>query len=402
MDFELDEQSRRMAETGKRLAATLAERAAAADEQRLIPAESFAELRAAGLYGAGFPAELGGLGVRTTAWLATVEQLARGDASTALGFNMHYVATRLAGELPSFDAAARKHVASLVIEDGALISAPLSEPSSSSLLPGTFLPAVTATRTPDGGLRVSGTKMFASIWEASDYAFMLARPDWSDDPTLVIAFLLPTAQPEHIAVEDVWDTLGMRATRSNKVNIDGAHVPAELVLGPIDNFVANWIVAQAAITWGGYTGCYLGLAEGMVAWLAENLGTRKAKGYAQPMGYHPTISSAVGRISTHVEAARLMMYRAAWKADTEGPGLGTCHAYLQAKLMLADAIGRVVELGTTAGGLNSLMRPQGYERMLRDVTTAAIMPPNAYACAEMAGLITMGLDPAQAPSLATG
>jgi hypothetical protein len=69
--------------------------------------------------------------------------------------------------------------------------------------------------------------------------------------------------------------------------------------------------------------------------------------------------------------------------------------------MLADAIGRLVELGTAAGGLNALMRPRGYERMLRDVTTAAIMPPNAYACAEMAGLITMGLDPAQAPSLAT-
>lgn len=401
MDFQLDEQSLRMAETGERLAGVLARSAADADEQRMIPSESFAALRSAGLYGAGLPTDLGGLGVRSTAWLATVEQLAQGDASTALGFNMHYVATRLVGELPTFDTAVRKHVASLVIDDGALISAPLSEPSSSSLLPGSFLPTMTATRTSDGGLRVSGTKMYASIWEASDYAFMFARPDWIDDPTLVIAFLLPVAQPEHIVVTDVWDTLGMRATRSNQVTIDNAHVPAELVLGPIDDFVNNWIVAQASVSWGGYTGCYLGLAEAMVKWLVENLGTRKAKGYAQPMGYHPTISSAIGRVATHIEAARLMMYHAAWKADTAGPGLETCHAYLQAKLMLADAIGRVVELGTTAGGLTALMRPRGYERMLRDVTTAAIMPPNAYACAEMAGLLTMGLNPAQAPSLAT-
>ncbi|GAA4240089.1 acyl-CoA dehydrogenase AcdA [Actinomadura meridiana] len=401
MDFQLDEQSLRMAEIGKQLAAEIAPRAADADEQRAIPTESFAALRSAGLYGAGISTDLGGLGARSMAWLATVEQLAQGDASTALGFNMHYVATRIAAELPSFDPEVKKHVAALVIDDGALISAPLSEPSSSSLLPGTFLPTVTATRAADGGLRVSGTKMFASIWEASDYAFMFARPDWSDDPTSVIAFLLPVEQPEHIVVEDVWHTLGMRATRSNKVNITDAHVPAELVLGPIDDFVTNWIVAQAAVSWGGYTGCYLGLAEGMVGWLTENLGTRTAKGYAQPMGYHPTISSAVGRVATHVEAARLMMYQAAWNADTTGPGLGTCHAYLKAKLMLADAIGRLVELGTAAGGLNALMRPRGYERMLRDVTTAAIMPPNAYACAEMAGLITMGLDPSQAPSLAT-
>src|SRR5437868_4962626 len=101
MDFRLDEQSLRMAEIGKRLAAEIAPRAAAADEQRAIPAESFAALREAGLYGAGLSTDLGGLGARSTAWLATVEQLAQGDASTALGFNMHYVATRIAAELPS-------------------------------------------------------------------------------------------------------------------------------------------------------------------------------------------------------------------------------------------------------------------------------------------------------------
>jgi hypothetical protein len=38
--------------------------------------------------------------------------------------------------------------------------------------------------------------------------------------------------------------------------------------------------------------------------------------------------------------------------------------------------------------------------MLRDATTGPIMPPNALACAEMAGLIAMGLDPAHAPTLA--
>ena len=39
------------------------------------------------------------------------------------------------------------------------------------------------------------------------------------------------------------------------------------------------------------------------------------------------------------------------------------------------------------------------QRMLRDATTGPIMPPNALACAEMAGLVAMGLDPSQAPSL---
>lgn len=400
MHFELDELSTRLADVGRQLAGVFAADAAVNDRDRTVPDQALAALRDAGLYGAGFSRDLGGLDAGAVAWLATMEHLAQGDSSVALGFNMHYVATRLVSQLPMVDDAVRKHVASLVIDGGALISAPLSEPTSSSLLPGSFLPTVVASRTDNGGLCVSGTKMFASIWEASDYAFMFARPDWDDEAGRVVAFLLPTTQPG-IEVTDNWHTLGMRATRSNQVAIADAVVPPELVLFELDDFIPTWIVGQAHVAWGGYTGCYLGVAEAMVSWLQRQLSTRTAKGYAQPMGYHPAISSAVGRISTHVEAARLMMYRAAWTADTNGGGPATCHAYLQAKLMLADAIGRVVELGTTAGGLNSLLESGGYERMLRDVMTGPIMPPNAFACAEMAGLLSMGLDPGQAPSLAT-
>lgn len=399
MDLQLDPQSQELAQIGKRLAEEFAGRSATADADRSISAENFAALRAAGLYGVALSTDLGGWGAGSTQWLATVEQLAAGDASTALGFNMHYVGTRLVSELPMIDIDVKKRIAGLVLDDGALFSAPLSEPASSSLLPGTFLPSVTATRV-DGGLRISGTKMFASIWEVSDYAFMFAHPDWSDDPGHVVGFLVPTDQPDHFDVVDNWDPLGMRATRSNQVKIDGAFVPDDLVLCEFDDFIGNWIIAQAHITWGAYTGCYLGVARGMVAWLVAQLGTRTAKGYAQPMGYHPTISTSVGRLSTHVEAARMMLYRAAATADRDGPGLETCHAYLQAKLMLGDAIGRVVELGTMAGGLNSLMRTAPFERMLRDVMTGPIMPPNALACAEMAGLLTLGLDPSQAPTLA--
>lgn len=400
MDFSLDHKSQRLAALASELASEFALGAAANDHDRLIPPENFDRLRETGLFGAAFSEDLGGLGARSTGWLATIEALAKGDSSTALGFNMHYVATRLVSEFPYVPDHTRKHVASLVIDEGALICAPLSEPASSSLLPSTYLPTLTATRV-DGGLRVSGNKMFASIWEASDYAFVFARPAWSDDPTHVVGFLLPTNQPDRFEVIDNWHTLGMRATRSNQVKIADAFVPDDLVLCEFDDFLGNWIIGQAHVTWGGYTGCYLGVAEALVEWLQGHLGNRSAKGFAQPMGYHPTISSAVGQIAAHVDAARLMMYFAAWEADeNSGPSLRTCHAFLKAKLMVANAIGRITEVGTTAGGLHALMQDHPYERMLRDAATGAIMPPNALACAEMSGLLAMGLDPSQAPTLA--
>lgn len=398
MQFELDPHSRQLAEIGTELAADFAARAAEHDNDRTVAVENLARLREAGLYGVALPTELGGQGARSTQWLALVEALAQGDASTTLGFNMHYVATRIIATLDAVPDEAKKRAAELVL-DGALICAPLSEPSASSLLPATYLPSLSARRVP-GGLEVSGTKMFASFWEASDYAFMFAHPDWSDDPTHVIGFLMPTGQEDAVTVVDDWDTLGMRSTRSNQVRIERAFVPEELVLCELDDFLGNWIVAQAHIAWGGYTGCYLGVAEGMAHWLQGALGSRAAKGYAQPTGYHPTVSSVMGHIATQVEAARLMMYHAAWEADERsGPSLQTCAAFLRAKLMVGTAIHTTSTLGTTAGGLSSLMRSRGYERMLRDATTGSIMPPNALACAEMAGLISMGLDPSEAPAL---
>ncbi|MGW4029230.1 acyl-CoA dehydrogenase family protein [Streptomyces sp. NPDC004838] len=403
MHFGLDEESRELAGLGARLAAEFAPRAQEHDRDRSTATENFAKLRESGLYGVAIPRELGGLGARTTQWLATVEALAKGDASTALGFNMHYVATRIISTLDAVPDDAKKRVADLVVQEGALICAPLSEPSASSLLPATYVPTLSARRV-DGGLEITGNKMFASLWEASDYAFMFAHPEWSDDPSHVVGFLMPTRQDnaDAVTVTDNWDTLGMRSTRSNQVRISGAFVPDDLVLCEFDDFLGNWIVAQAHISWGGYTGCYLGVAEAMAEWLQDALGKRMAKGFAQPMGYHPTISSAMGHVVAQVEAARLMMYHAAWEADeNSGPSLQTCAAFLRAKLMLATAIHTVSTLGTTAGGLSSLMRERGYELMLRDAMTGPIMPPNSLACAEMAGLISMGLDPGQAPALLT-
>lgn len=399
MNFTLDPHSQKLADLGAELATEFAEGAAERDRDRIFAADAYNRMREAGLYGAVMSENLGGGGASTTGWLALMESLAQGDASVALGFNMHYVATRLVSDLPNIDQVAKKRVADLVINDGALISAPLSEPSSSSLLPATYLPSLTATRA-EGGLRITGNKMFASIWEDADYAFMVAKPAWSDNPMHVIGFLMPNDQPDAVEVTDNWDTLGMRSTRSNQVKITEAFVPEDLVLFEFEDFLANWIIAQAHVTWGGYTGAYLGVATAMVKWLREALGTRMAKGYGQPMGYHPTISTSVGHAATQVEAARLMMYRAAWEADTTGPGIETCSAYLRAKLMVATAIGTLTTAGTTAGGLNSLMRAKPFERMLRDAMTGPIMPPNALACAEMAGLLEMGLDPSQAPSLA--
>jgi alkylation response protein AidB-like acyl-CoA dehydrogenase len=191
----------------------------------------------------------------------------------------------------------------------------------------------------------------------------------------------------------------MRATRSNQVNYDGAFVPDDLVLYETENFLESFIIQEANWSFGGYTACYLGVGLGIVERAKELLSSRKAKGYAQVMGYATENSLRLGQMVTEMEAARYVVYRAAWQTDTQPPGPETFNWWVRAKLAVGTAVQRVAQLAPVACGVHALFKDVGLELKLRDATTAPIMPPNSDACAMLAGLLAMGLDPFQAPSI---
>lgn len=397
IDFDFTSEQQRVKDIGRELAADFSTRALQHDEERSLPVENFQAIRDAGLYGIALPKELGGLGVGMVGWTAFAEEIAQGDASTALAFNMHGNATGGVAQRPAIPQETKERVAKLAVEDGALMCTIVSEPTSSSLLPITYSPTVQA-REDDGGFRLYGRKFFASMWEASDYAYFYAHRE--EDPNIMsaIGLLVPTKQ-DGITVTDVWDTLGMRATRSNQVDLDGAFVPNELVLYETDNFVEAFIIQEANWSFGGYTAVYLGVGLGIVDWVGKYLGQKKSKYYAQPMGYATEISSRYGQMVTEIEAARLMVYRAAWQSDTQPPSPDTFNWWVRAKLAVGNALQQITQLALPATGVHSLFRKDGFELKLRDAQTAAIMPPNSDAAAMLAGLLAMGLDPMEAPTL---
>jgi alkylation response protein AidB-like acyl-CoA dehydrogenase len=88
IDFELSKPQNDLKHLGRELARDFGTRALQHDQDRSLPLENFAKLRAPGLYGIALPEALGGLGVGTLGWVAVAEELAQGDASTALAFNM--------------------------------------------------------------------------------------------------------------------------------------------------------------------------------------------------------------------------------------------------------------------------------------------------------------------------
>lgn len=397
MDFDLNPEQQRLKGIARELAADFALRAAEHDRERSSPIENYSALREAGMFAVAIPRELGGLGAGAIGWVAVAEELAQGCGATALAFNMHINATGGISDRQRIPLAVRQRAADLAIKDGKLICTSATEPGTSSLLPNSYIFSIEARKVA-GGYRLYGRKTFCSMVEASDYFYLFAHPQDHPNPTQLVALLVPSKQKE-ITITDIWDTLGMRATRSNQADFDGAFVPDELVLYEITDFTRGFIIEESTWAFGGFAACYLGVGLGIVKWAQEFLSHRQPRGYAQVMGYHPDVAHRVGDMVTDIEAARALVYRAAWEHDAHGPTLAAFDWFLRAKLAVGSALQRIINNVTIACGVNSLMRMRELERMIRDAMTGPIMPPASDACSGAIGLMSMGLDLDQAPSL---
>lgn len=101
-------------------------------------------------------------------------------------------------------------------------------------------------------------------------------------------------------------------------------------------------------------------------------------------------------MAAELNGAYWVMMHAAWHSDTYGPSVQTFFHLVRAKHMIAAATSNAARSASIANGAHGMMKEYHLERMVRDVATAPIMPPNIDACADQIGLLTMGLNPAEA------
>ncbi|MFD1707865.1 acyl-CoA dehydrogenase family protein [Siminovitchia sediminis] len=397
MNFELNERQKKAVEVCKELAKDFATRADMHDRDRSAPEENYEKIREAGLFGIAMPEEYGGMGIGFLGYSACIMELAQGCASTANSFNMHANATGSITQHPDIPEKTKQYVAKLAIEEGKLMCTSVSEPNSSSLLANAYTPSLEARKV-DGGYILNGKKAFCSMVESSDYVYLYAHPEGDPNPQASIGFLVPIdkGNADGVTIHDVWNMHGMRATRSNTVEYNGTFVPDELVLHETDEFLNDFIIRGANWSFGGFAAVYLGIGIGILEFTSDFLKKRVAKGYAQPQAYHPDLRRRVGDMASDIHAAKLSMYNAAWHSDTYGAGVDTFFEFIKAKNTIGNVVANACKSATIACGASSLMKGVPLERMIRDAATAPIMPPNVDAAADQAGLLKMGLNPADA------
>ena len=387
MDFALTPEQRRLQQQCRELAADFATRSAEHDREASHPSENYDRLRQEGFLALTIAKEWGGGGASLLDHTVAYEALGAGCPSTALAFNMHASVVVPILDSPEVPAEIKRRLVGLVVEERKLIAGNFSEPVTTALVGAR--PIKTRARRVEGGYRVTGRKMFASMLEAADLVMVGASIEGAR-ASAGLVFLLPR-MAEGRRVEANWDVLGMRATRSDSLILEDCWVPDSAVLYRSDDMSA--LRSQIHWFWGTYTPVYLGVAQAAYDELRRVVAARQPEGYSQPLAYHPEVRRAIAEMSADIEAARLIAYHSAWLSDTEGLTEKTVAALFRAKYAVGEAVSRVTRTALTLGGAHGIFKTSRLEQLFRDGALAPLHPPPADFCLYNMGLYELDLEP---------
>ncbi len=370
----------RLVAVAEQLSEELAARAAEHDRDGSFPFEAIDALKAAGFFAAPVPVELGGLGVSSAHDLVVaVSRLARGDASVAIGVSMHLVAVlnmerrRQVAVAAGAERRAGAFGSSLerIARDGVVLAAAISEPGQDLTRPGTV-----ATRT-ESGWRIDGRKMFCTMSPAAtDLYVSVTYAD--DDGTERYAYAMVPTDAPGVVVHDDWDALGMRASGSNSVSLEGVELPESGVRGGFRAGDASPYMERNLVAGLFHAAASLGIAESADA-IARGRIAGRVNGDARPRMQvaDNSVDLAASRAFLSRAAALIDEHRAANPAsDGSVAELGALFAEAQAaKAFVNEASARVVERALALSGGAGYVNGSPLARAYRDVKAGSFMHP---------------------------
>jgi alkylation response protein AidB-like acyl-CoA dehydrogenase len=371
------------------------ERAPRYDRENVFFSEDFQELRDAGYLLLPVPEEFGGRGMSLPAVMQEQRRLAYYAAPTAIAINMHLYWVGVAADLW------RAGDTSLqwVLEEaagGQVFAAGHAE--SGNDIP--VLLSTTKAERVDGGYRFTGQKSFGSLSPVWTY-LGLHGMDLSDPahPKIVHAFM--PRNTEGYAIRETWDTLGMRATRSDDTLLDGAFVP--------DRYIARVVPAGAAgidafvlsvFAWAllGFGNVYYGMARRALDLTVDMLRKKRSIALTRPMSYHPGAQQQVAEMGLELEAIEPHLDRIAdeWSRGADHGALWPMKI-LAAKYRATEGSWKVIDTALDLAGGFGIFRRAGIERLFRDARLGRIHPGNSLFTHEVVGKTLLGISPDEQP-----
>ena len=440
MLYPTTERQQRFIDVAAALVPALRERAARHDREGSFPHENFADIRRVGLPALVIPQEFGGWGANLLESTLTMETLAQGDGSTALGFVMHVqamggVVDTARQQPPGFKEADGGwprplfvQVCRDVVERGALINsvatepklgspsrggmpettaepvcefdvrrpqnfppAPLSSRGASNTLPNIKTGSIGPVSPPTGpsdppgapnAWLINGLKTFASLSPEMDYFIIPAA--LQDGSGHVARFVIPAGP--HFEIIETWDSFGMRATGSHDLKIVNARVTDEQMIGRgAPGRDAPWgsTGKTPANAWFICTvgAVYLGVAQAALDFAADFALKRVPTALGKPIAELESIQRRLGQAELLLLQARALLYNTAreWDGAAAGPGTRRdelAPAVIATKFTVTNCAIEAVDHAVRVVGGAAMARSLPLERYLRDVRPGLFHPPN--------------------------
>jgi alkylation response protein AidB-like acyl-CoA dehydrogenase len=372
-----------------------AERAPRYDQENRFFSEDFAELRDVGYLRLNVPKELGGLGLSLPEVCQAQRRLAYHAHATALAVNMHLYWTGVAGDLWRAGDTSLEWILRGAV-DGEVFAAGHAE--SGNDMPLLF--STTQAERVDGGYRFTGRKSFGSLTPVWTYLGIHAM-DTSDPsaPKIVHAFM-PRAS-EGYSIKETWDTMGMRATRSDDTLLEGVIVPDQYIgrvvaagAAGIDLFVLA-IFAWAEPT---FANIYYAIAQRAFDITVENVKQKTSIALSRSMAYHAEVQHSIAEMAMELEAIEPHIDKIAQEwADGVDHGHAWGGKLVAMKHKATTSAWRVVDTALDVLGGFGIFKAAGFERLFRDARLGRLHPANSALAHEFVAKTALGINPDETP-----
>lgn len=306
--FELSEDHKMVQEMVKKLADEhIRPKAAHYDETREFPWDNVKKLSELGLMGVTVPEEYGGAGMDTMAYVLVIEELSRACATTGV---ITAVQNSL-GEYPllKFGNEEQKKKYLPVLASGEKIAAyALTEPGSGSDAAG----MKTTCRLEGDHWVLNGQKNWITNSTAAEVFIVYATKDPSMGHKGICCFIVEKSY-EGFSIGKHEETMGVRASGTCPLAFDNVKVPKENLLGEEGR---GFNIAMAALDTGriGIAAQAVGIAQ---AALDEALKySKEREQFNRPISQFQLVQEMLVNMAVKVEAARLLLYKAAMKRDS--------------------------------------------------------------------------------------
>lgn len=361
MNFDLTEEQKLLKQTIRDFAETqIAPGAAARDEAARFPTELIPNMAELGLFGIMIPQEYGGAGLDTLSAAIIGEELARVDAAIALIVASHN--SLCAAHILNFGSEMQKQKYLPSLARGEKLGAwALTEPGS-----GSDAAALKTRATLEGEHWVlSGEKQFITQGSTAGVYVIMTSTEPSQGKRGISAFIAESGTAG-LRVGKIENKLGVRASDTVAVQIEDARVPKANLLGQLNGGFDDVL----KVLQGGRVGIgamAVGIAQG--AFEESIKYARMRKQFGKPIAEFEAIQWMLADMATEIDAARLLVYRA---AQLKERGMPFVTAASEAKLYAAETAMRATTKAIQIHGGYGYIKDYPVERYFRDAKICEI------------------------------